>query len=95
MYKCWHNLGNTDYSIGNINSKDLYIDEKILTRFIISTDPFNDINCKACNLLPICWGGCPMERYENKYNNGMNNMCTHFKDNLTSFGSTTIFVGNF
>jgi len=61
LYKCWHNLGISEYKIGNINDKNLIINDKLMSRFIVGTDPYLDNKCSQCSVLPICWGGCPMD----------------------------------
>ncbi len=85
IYKCWHNLGNSEFSLGNINKDEPTIDERLLSRFVIGTDPYLHQECQQCSILPICWGGCPMERYENRYNNFNHNTCNKYKDNITAF----------
>ena len=62
MYKCWNDVGNEERAVGNVkNLKDIIPDEKMYMRNVeyLLWSPFNYENCKECNLLPICMGGCP------------------------------------
>lgn len=60
IYKCWENIGNKQLSIDNlivdmVKNKELYYD-------YLTYDPTEDVECKLCNILPICMGGCPYKR---------------------------------
>jgi uncharacterized protein len=46
---------------------------------MMELSPFLDENCKKCNLLPICTGGCGWYRYKNKFENGEFNICSMYK----------------
>ena len=55
IFKCWSDIGNKNYSLGNINMVNPALLEN--KRY-----DFNDIfksECLECNILPICAGGCP------------------------------------
>jgi len=85
LYKCWHNLGNENYKLGNIYDDRLIINDLVLSKFIIGTDPFLHQECRKCKILPICWGGCPMERFENKFLGKNHNTCSEHKNYLSGF----------
>jgi len=57
LYKCEHFFGNKDKEIGNVKDKVKYTND--LIDFI---DKDVAIECKKCQLLPICMSGCPAER---------------------------------
>ncbi len=57
LYKCEHHLGRNDKVIGNIWQGLFYTDEML--EFI---NNIVDDKCSACQLLPICLGGCPAQR---------------------------------
>ena len=81
LFKCWHDLGNSEMCIGNIKDRVIK-NPSIVSRYIIATDPYFDSNCRKCSFLPICGGGCPNERYLNLYISQNNNTCTIFKHRL-------------
>ena len=69
--KCWELIGKDKYIIGNVvNGK---INEKI--EELWSKINLNE-RCFKCKYLPICNGGCPYKRIENK------SFCVHWKENL-------------
>ena len=86
-YKCWEVIGNKDYSIGKLNSNGQLIDYnfKVLNRQLFGADPIDDPICSKCKYLPICCGGCPIQRIQNKFEEGQNNVCTHYKRYMADF----------
>lgn len=69
--KCWELIGKDKYIIGNIlngeiNEKDEALWSKINLNRV----------CLKCKYLPLCNGGCPYKRIENK------SSCIHWKENL-------------
>ena len=86
MYKCWEIIGNRKYKVGELTKEGLKItDYKQLNRYLYGADPFEDDTCKQCFSLPICHGGCPHKRIENKFNNQDYELCTHFKQNIDDY----------
>lgn len=66
LFKCWNDVGRKELSFGNI----LAPEEAIISReenFYghILSGPFST-PCRECKLMPVCMGGCPMEREERK-----------------------------
>lgn len=59
MYKCWNDVGNVSRKVGNVLDKDKYFN--ILHTQYMFWSPFEFEECKKCNILPICMGGCPYE----------------------------------
>lgn len=86
-YKCWELIGNKKYAIGKLNETGILTDinEKILNRQLFGADAIDDPVCSQCSYLPVCSGGCPIQRIENKYENGHNDNCTFYKGYLADF----------
>lgn len=85
-YKCWEVIGNKNYSIGKLNNGKLEnINDIILNRQLYGADPLEDPVCSKCNYLPICCGGCPIQRIENVFDHKKNNTCTYYKGKLEDF----------
>ena len=58
LYKCQKHLGKSQFNCGNVFDGP---DENEIYRFYV-TDQLHDENCKYCNMLPICQGGCKANR---------------------------------
>lgn len=94
MYKCWHDLGNPSKEIGNI-IRYKEVDSLLLSKYVLGTDPYLDKKCTKCKYMPICGGGCPLERYMNKYE-GMNiDTCTIYKSRLQELLNTHLQTKKF
>jgi uncharacterized protein len=67
LFKCWHHLGNENDYVGNIT--DLGNELENNPRFLkwMAFDPFAIIECRECETLPICSGGCPEYYYNDKH----------------------------
>ena len=59
MYKCWNDVGNVSKKVGNVVEKYDYFN--VLHTEYLLWSPFEFEECKECNILPICMGGCPYE----------------------------------
>ncbi|MCP4163045.1 MAG: SPASM domain-containing protein [Deltaproteobacteria bacterium] len=84
LYKCWNDIGNDKYSIGNIHALDK-IKNSMLRKYMIGADPLDDPRCNKCFYFPMCSGGCPWKRLRNKYDGLEFDLCTYFKVNLDTF----------
>lgn len=81
IYQCIEHLGNQMYKVGDLNSGKINLDKIITNRF--SNLPFEDEKCKVCAYLPICGGGCPIDRM--KVQKGLSqSFCSIHKTKLTS-----------
>lgn len=60
IYKCLEHIGNKPKSIGNIKSYHFSISQ--MAKLALNNEPFNDPECSKCSILPICGGGCPIDR---------------------------------
>ncbi len=75
VYKCWKHIGNPEFVIGKID-KDRILsvtDTTLLNRQMYGADPLEDKQCRECPYLPICHGGCPIQRVQNKFYGAHNN----------------------
>lgn len=80
FYKCWNDIGNKELSVGSFNLKENLGNKNANLIFeYMLFDPTKDSKCKECNLLPICMGGCPKQRLENK------SRCTYLKHTLDRY----------
>lgn len=86
-YKCWEVIGNKEYAIGKLDAEGTLIDinEKVLNRQLFGADPLDDPICMKCKYLPLCNGGCPIQRIENKFEGGHNCNCTYYKGYMADF----------
>ncbi|WP_416044965.1 radical SAM protein (plasmid) [Clostridium tyrobutyricum] len=67
IYKCMSDIGDKKCTIGNIKEKDFeknIINYKFLDYMTFSAP--ESYKCKNCKLLPVCMGGCPSLRNNNK-----------------------------
>lgn len=60
IYKCWNDIGDPSRSISNLIT-DTNLNVPLFYNYI-SYDATQDDNCKNCEYLPICMGGCPYDR---------------------------------
>ncbi len=59
LYKCWNNIGREELKVGTLKEGPRF--ERNLVRWL-AFDPFLDEECRECEMLPICMGGCPYVR---------------------------------
>lgn len=86
-YKCWEVIGNKEYAIGKLDGEGRLTDVnvKVLNRQLYGADPLDDPTCRKCKYLPICGGGCPIQRIENEFEEGRNVCCSHYKGHIEEF----------
>lgn len=63
IYKCWSDIGMHDRNVGNINEIDNEFNHKLLLEYMLF-DPTKDNECSKCKYLPLCMGGCPIQRLQ-------------------------------
>lgn len=78
IYRCFNYVGDESKAMGNIKDKIDYSHPRFWDLFRF--DPFEDDVCRECNLLPICLGGCPARRFEQRTRR--EDMCDSWKHNL-------------
>jgi uncharacterized protein len=86
-YKCWEIIGNKKYAIGKLNEDGRIeaINQVIFNRHLYGADPLEDTVCSKCKYLPVCNGGCPIQRIENIFENKKNDCCTFYKGKMEEF----------
>lgn len=86
-YKCWELIGNKKYATGklDINGNMEIMNMVSYNRQLFGADPLEDPVCSKCRYLPICHGGCPMQRIENKFEGKKNCTCTFYKGHMADF----------
>jgi uncharacterized protein len=86
LYQCWEDVGKADMVIGNIHEKEPIANPVLQARYSIGTDAYNDAECRECNVLPICGGGCANKRLRAKQfgEDGLE-FCSSYKNNLTTY----------
>lgn len=78
LYRCFNHVGNAAKSMGNIRNEINYSHPNF--RRLFAFDPFQDPRCFACDLLPVCMGGCPSRRSERDLS--ADQLCESWKHNL-------------
>lgn len=79
IYKCMEEMGNISRAIGNILNGIIPLYR--LTQAAFSCDPYNDKACLDCNILPICNGGCPIDRLKMKMTKNVS-PCSVYKNHI-------------
>jgi len=79
IYRCLEHLGVPETKVGDLNTGNLSITSMSKTAFLCN--PFEDAECLACSFLPVCGGGCPIDRAKRK-GNGKAGVCTALRSNL-------------
>jgi len=82
LYQCWENIGNKKYAIGKLDKEGniTEINQKVLNRNLYGADPLANQECIECSYLPMCAGGCPINRIENEFEGRCNELCTTHKN---------------
>ncbi len=81
VYKCWDDVGDEEKIIGNIENRKSW-NNRLLSRYIIGADLYEDERCQDCFYLPVCDGGCSKKRVVNRYEGKKQDHCLVFKDHL-------------
>lgn len=86
-YKCWEVIGNKKYAIGKLDEEGKLrnINQTIYNRHLYGADPLEDPICSKCKYLPVCNGGCPIQRLENVFEGKKNDICTFYKGKMEEF----------
>jgi uncharacterized protein len=86
LYKCWDDVGKPEMVVGNIYAKETITDNGLCARYSLGVDAYNDPQCRACEVLPICGGGCPHKRLLKKFYGGKDgNHCSVYKERLIDY----------
>lgn len=79
IYHCLEHMGQPTLSIGNITTGKL--SSMQLANMTFAADPFLDEKCQRCNVLPICGGGCPLDRLKEQ-GKDTKSYCSYYKEYL-------------
>ena len=87
FYKCWEHVGNPEFVVGKLNESGQInlTNVTLFNRQMFGADQLEDNRCRECSYLPLCNGGCPIQRVENKFNNGKNVNCIFYKGVLDKY----------
>jgi uncharacterized protein len=81
LFACWEELSlNTERSIGDIFGTTLEPHQQENRQRYQSWDPFLLSECRACDILPVCMGGCPIQGMRDGNKN--KGVCSPYKHNL-------------
>jgi uncharacterized protein len=78
LYRCYNHIGDRSLSMGTIHDSIDYYNHNFLNLFRF--DPFAEAQCRECDILPICMGGCPSRRCEQDTPD--EDLCASWKHNL-------------
>lgn len=79
IHKCIEHIGNESNRVGSVKCKSISIGK--ISNCAIGNDPFSDSECMNCNILPICGGGCPIDRIKLKKGE-IKSCCSPYKETL-------------
>ncbi len=84
VYKCWESIGNKKRAVGKLDKEGNIgnINQVELNRSLYGADPLANQECIECSYLPMCAGGCPIQRIENEFEEGKNEICTTYKNHI-------------
>jgi uncharacterized protein len=86
IYKCWEDVGKEHMIIGSVHDEELVGNRKLVTRYSIGTDPFNDSTCMECPVMPVCGGGCINKRMRSQqFGEKGIEFCSPLKESLISY----------
>ena len=80
IYKCWEDVGLKEKVVGSVMN-DKFNNKPLFLQYMLHGTFRDSKSCKMCSLLPICDGGCPRHRIENRINGSKYNLCSHFNLN--------------
>lgn len=93
-YKCWERIGDTASAIGVVDSDGslVKINRTELNRELYGADPLCSPVCSKCKYLPLCDGGCPIDRIKNEFEGCHRELCSFYKGMLPEFMKAHLFL---
>jgi uncharacterized protein len=62
LFKCWEELSaDSANSVGSVYDTELSDRQRAVLEKYFAWDPFEKSECRECNILPLCMGGCPRQ----------------------------------
>ncbi|MDH3890535.1 MAG: SPASM domain-containing protein [candidate division Zixibacteria bacterium] len=81
LFRCWEELSTeATESTGNLFTEQIDSVQQANLEKYRAWDPFAMIECRKCDILPLCMGGCPLHGLKN--NDADKGACSPFKHNL-------------
>ena len=72
--------------IGDVHEEEPITDPGLRALYALGTDPFDDPECRDCDVLPICGGGCANKRLRARhYGEEGLTLCSPYKEHLTAY----------
>lgn len=84
VYKCWDEVGRAKYICFNVADPENVNYNALLT--YLTCDVFEDQECRECQFLPLCFGGCKFQR-----NNINKKTCGFNDDVMKEYLENTVF----
>jgi uncharacterized protein len=78
LYNCQAEVGVPSRVVGNIKENTITAMDYV-SEFIVGVSPFENEQCRQCTVLPLCGGGCSLDRIAKK-NGKKIDTCTVFKN---------------
>ncbi|GHU62231.1 hypothetical protein FACS1894123_02830 [Bacteroidia bacterium] len=78
LYNCQAEVGVPSKVVGNIKESAI-TNMDYVSEFMVGVSPFENKQCRQCAVLPLCGGGCALDRI-NKKNGKKIDTCAVFKD---------------
>ena len=86
LYKCWEDVGKPEMVIGDVTAEEPITDPGLRALYALGTDAYDDPECLACAVLPICGGGCANKRLRAKcFGEEGLLVCSPYKEHLTAY----------
>ncbi|MDR3328196.1 MAG: SPASM domain-containing protein [Prevotellaceae bacterium] len=87
VYQCWEVIGNKKYAVGKLGKDgNVIVTNQIeLHRNLYGADPLANQERIECSYLPMCAGGCPIQRIENEFEGGCNDVCITHKNHISEW----------
>jgi len=81
IQNCWNTVGRKDAETGELSPKGIGYNNNYIKW--LGWTPFMD-DCKSCDILPLCMGGCPYKSLYDKVGRTTSTRCSSWKYNLKS-----------
>jgi len=85
LYDCWEDVGDADMVIGDVAADPPVTDPGLHARYLVGTDPFGDPECLACDVLPVCNGGCAAKRLRAQRGEPTGDHCSPYRRHLEAY----------
>lgn len=88
LYKCWNDIGIHALRVGTVDNLEAVYYKRYFDYLLY--DATEDEQCRECNILPVCMGGCPNRRLTSS-----SHRCVKYKYDLETYIRNAVqHVGN-